>query len=400
MNKYNRLIRLSDFDDPDFVACIKATLACPLELHHKHWEWGMGFKLLRDLGFLSRDKVALGLGCGAEAYPFVLSKYLGKSIRTDYLGDDNKFKTKLQSWHGPIREYAPKCEYEKERVSFMDLDATKMSCIESNSIDIIYSFSSIEHFGLRDRGIHGAVKCMRESQRVLKIGGVCLGTTEFQLDSNSHPEFFRKEDFQREMIDSHSMKPVEPFDFTIPKEICRSEYMLPTMLRSFPLIKKYRPELGAVAGPCVIVPIFFAFIKTEDAAPDPKRKMPAALALKEMISLHVCKTWESLPGRGFGRIAIFGGGRHTEWLLDTVKNSKGPEVACILDDAPKAAKMKGIPLLQASKLDKKELLPILLSTDVYQKDFSRRCRELYGDQAKTIDIYAEIPFMGPYLKDQ
>lgn len=269
MDKFNRIINPQDFDDPSFQKYIVQASGNPkYPRHRKYWEWGMGYKLLSELGYLDRGKVAIGLGTGYEPFAFILSNHLEKVIRTDYIDESNPFKDayaeKINVRPGEYPPFLPKgISYDETRLEFINLDATDMRQLKDESVDIVYSFSSIEHFGnRRENPPHGAIRCMQESQRILKKKGICFGATEYQLTDGLHPEFFRHEDFIREIVESHSMQPVDEFDFSFPDELYNGKYYFSTYLRqAFGSKCKIPPHMGVISGNAIVVSVFFAFIK-------------------------------------------------------------------------------------------------------------------------------------------
>ena len=74
----------------------------------------------------------------------------------------------------------------------MLMDGTKLA-FRDETFDIAYSFSSIEHFGGKSHS--GALACMRETERVLKPGGLAVIATEYILNDKKHYEFFNKRKF-------------------------------------------------------------------------------------------------------------------------------------------------------------------------------------------------------------
>jgi len=270
MAKFNRLMRPSDFDSPSFVEDVAAATGYP-ELQNKTrktWEHGRILHVLRELGYLQPDKTALGLGTLNEPVPYGLSNYLKHVYRTDYFTDDNVWtkgrEKKIAAAKGRPAFVPETMKYQPDRVSFMEMDATNMKEFGNDSLDIVYSVSSIEHFGLRLKETHGSIACMQESERVLKPGGICLGTTEFLLNDTKHQQFYRRQEFEEEIINSHNMNAIEPFDYTLDEELYNSEYYFPFVLRD--LFKEKHKKFDKYAGfilanGMVVVPIFFAFIK-------------------------------------------------------------------------------------------------------------------------------------------
>ncbi|MCP4216961.1 MAG: class I SAM-dependent methyltransferase [bacterium] len=268
-SKYNRLIRPSDFDAPGFMSNVREATAgktFPCKLHKKMWENGRVFQVLQEFGYLERNKTAVGLGSFNEILPFVLSNYLEHVYRTDYFQGDNMWTKENETIIAEtVPSFLPEgMPHDAARVSFMEMDGTDMTPFENESVDIVYSISAIEHFGNRNKAPHGAVKCMQESERILKPGGICLGTTEFQLNDVKHAQYFREEDFRGEMLESHNMKPLEPFEFSLDTAMAKPAYFLPHVLKDVlgdDLVLEDSTLAMITRGNLVLIPIFFAFIK-------------------------------------------------------------------------------------------------------------------------------------------
>jgi len=75
------------------------------------------------------------------------------------------------------------------------------------TFDIVYSLSSIEHFG----GIEGAVAAVDEMARVLKPGGVLVLATEYCLSGPPHHEAFQPAEVAR-LLGRPGLRLVEPLD--------------------------------------------------------------------------------------------------------------------------------------------------------------------------------------------
>lgn len=97
------------------------------------------------------------------------------------------------------------------------------------------------------------------------------------------------------------------------------------------------------------------------------------------------------------RIIVFGAGRHTKWLEHTVGNIS-TSVAAVLDDLPDNSKLFwNMPPLRPEdwKYDKNDIL--VLSTDTCIAAMKSRCKEVFGQGARTINLYRGLP-AGPYPK--
>lgn len=110
--------------------------------------------------------------------------------------------------------------------------------------------------------------------------------------------------------------------------------------------------------------------------------------------------WQSLAGlnKRQARIALFGAGAHTQWLLSLVRNISGPTVEAILDDrAMPGLTIENIPVQKAETFDIATIDAIVLSTDCHEEPMTRRCRELFGPRIRILHLYDGLP-AGPYLK--
>ena len=75
------------------------------------------------------------------------------------------------------------------------------------SFDVVYSLSSIEHFG----GFEGAKRAVLEMARVLKPGGVLALATEYILAGPPYEEAFAPADVRR-LLDCPGLQLVQPID--------------------------------------------------------------------------------------------------------------------------------------------------------------------------------------------
>lgn len=103
--------------------------------------------------------------------------------------------------------------------------------------------------------------------------------------------------------------------------------------------------------------------------------------------------------KGYRKIAIFGAGKHTIWIEDLLDNpAKAPKVVAVLDDAPDAnCKILGLNPVLASSFNPELADAIILSSDTFQEQMRKRCRELYGEKIVLVDLYEGLP-PGPYCK--
>jgi SAM-dependent methyltransferase len=179
-------------------------------IHRKDWEWALGIIAMKRLGKLNKNSKALGVASAHEIILFYLANKLNHVYATDLY--DPKFTYTPSDFPENPGKYAP-FPYEEDALTALRMDATKLE-FPSESFDISFSISSIEHFG----GEHhsGALKGLREMERVLKPGGIAVIATEYILNNKEHIEFFNRRTIYLDLLDKvESLKLVEPLDLRI-----------------------------------------------------------------------------------------------------------------------------------------------------------------------------------------
>ncbi len=144
----------------------------------KVWETTHLCNGLRALGLLDGQTTGLGVGCGVEPMLYFLARHTARLYATDMYGW-GWVSAQLDMLHHPAN-YAPYA-YPAERLTMLQMNATQL-LMPNESVDFVYSVSSIEHFG----GLRVALAHVREAARVLKPGGVLAFSTEFVLQSGGH----------------------------------------------------------------------------------------------------------------------------------------------------------------------------------------------------------------------
>jgi SAM-dependent methyltransferase len=169
--------------------------ADPARLHRKEWEFAQGVYGLRKLRALAPDATALGLGAGAEPIIFFLAGRLRRVVATDlYAGDFSRQEADPRILRDP-EAFAP-FSYHRDRLEVRRMDATAID-YPSESFDLVFSFSSFEHFGSR----RAQRTCLGEIHRVLRPGGVAVLTTEVILNTwGRHGDYFRLTELLDDMI--------------------------------------------------------------------------------------------------------------------------------------------------------------------------------------------------------
>jgi SAM-dependent methyltransferase len=177
--RYCKLCDLRDFADPAVRAMLREIAGPDLrpeeELHRKLWEYAMLGLFLEESGALSPDAAALAVAAGHEAPLYWLSNRIGRVVATDIYGDGGfavdgrEADASMLTDPGRWAPYA----YRADRLEVQHMDALDLRFPDA-SFDVVFSLSSIEHFGPWE-SLHRAA---REMARVLRPGGHLVIVTE------------------------------------------------------------------------------------------------------------------------------------------------------------------------------------------------------------------------------
>jgi len=122
-----------------------------------------------------------------------------------------------------------------------------------------------------------------------------------------------------------------------------------------------------------------------------------------LLRLYVKQVWQSLGTAGEGgnamKIAIFGAGRHTAWLLQvTEKCEKQPVVVAVLDDSYEGKEFHGYAVMNTLDFNPASADLILISSDTAASRMEEKCKELYHNKILIMNMYRDLP-PGPYHKE-
>jgi SAM-dependent methyltransferase len=241
--QYNKLCDLPDFDDPALRAMLRDIVAPGYspeeELRRKFWEYAMLGLYLEEVGALRDDAEVLSIAAGHEEPLYWLTNRVGRVVATDIYGegsfavDGREADASMLTDPGHWAPYA----YRADRLEVRSMDALNIE-YPDNSFDIVFSLSSIEHFG-QPADIRRAAA---EMGRVVKPGGHLVIVTELLV--KPHPldwaplqvaiktlsggrrlpratmrkrmmDAFRPRDLQRDVIAPTGLQPVQPLDQTL-----------------------------------------------------------------------------------------------------------------------------------------------------------------------------------------
>jgi SAM-dependent methyltransferase len=181
-------------------------------IYRKDWEWGLGVLAMKRFDKLNKESKAIGLGSATEEVLFYLANRIDHVYATD-LYDGKGWKNLVPNdFPENPKKYSP-YPYNEDALTVMRMDATRLA-FSDESFDIAFSFSSIEHFNGENHS--GALRSMREIERVLKPGGIAVVATEYMLNDKEHIEFFNRRTIYSDLIDKlDRLKLVEPLDLRI-----------------------------------------------------------------------------------------------------------------------------------------------------------------------------------------
>jgi SAM-dependent methyltransferase len=211
--KLNKLCSIEDWGNNEMIKVISETqrLGALGGIHRKEWEWAMGIIAMRRLGMLNEKSIALGVGSGKEPVLFCLSNIIKHVYATDIYEGKSWTEAPSDFPENPKKYCASR--YNEKALTVLRMDGTKLE-FQPDYFDIVFSFSSIEHFGGRNHS--GALSALKEIERVLKPGGIAVITTELIINGKNDSEFFNAETIYSDLIGQLAqLQLVEPLDLTI-----------------------------------------------------------------------------------------------------------------------------------------------------------------------------------------
>lgn len=199
------------WDNPDWHAILRSLAAVPTDqgsMHRKTYEFTQLLFGLDRLGALREDSRVLSVGAGHECPLYWLANRVARVYATDLYD---------QAWQSAFgREgdaavladastFAP-FEYRRDHLLFLRMDGSRLA-FRTAAFDVVYSLSSIEHFG----GLEGARRSVGDMARVLKPGGILALATEWCVRGRAGGEVFAPDEVRR-IIDHPALRLVQPID--------------------------------------------------------------------------------------------------------------------------------------------------------------------------------------------
>jgi SAM-dependent methyltransferase len=174
---YVKLCDLPDFDDAPLRRQLREMVAPGYEpreeLRRKFWEYAMLGLYLQDVDALHADATALAVGAGHEAPLSWMANKIGKVIATDIYGEGGFAQGEAEASMLTAPQVFAPFPYREDHLEVRSMNALELEFPDA-SFDIVFSLSSIEHFG----GPREIKRAAREMSRVLRPGGHLVIVTE------------------------------------------------------------------------------------------------------------------------------------------------------------------------------------------------------------------------------
>jgi SAM-dependent methyltransferase len=200
------------WDNPEWMQLLRDLKVVPPEkqsMHRKGYEFTQLLYGLTRLGRLHDRIDVLSVGAGHEAILYWLANHVGSVIATDMYEEGRWASVGTREGDASViarpQDYAP-FPYREDRLVFLKMDGRHLG-FRSDTFDVAYSLSSIEHFG----GLPGAQAAVDEMVRVLKPGGMLVLATEYVLAGPPHDDVFQPAEVHA-LISRPGVRLVQPID--------------------------------------------------------------------------------------------------------------------------------------------------------------------------------------------
>ena len=173
--QYAKLCDIHDFDEElqQRIREIDPQLELGGVLHRKYWEFALLALFADDVGALRDDARVLSVAAGHEPVLFWLANRVGKIVATDIYGEGEfAYREAATSMLHEPAAFAP-FPYREDRLEVLHMDGTSLE-FEDDSFDLVFTLSSIEHFG----SLANVERAANEVGRVTRPGGHAFVTTE------------------------------------------------------------------------------------------------------------------------------------------------------------------------------------------------------------------------------
>lgn len=172
----------SDFTHPRYHAICKLLHGRPV-WHRKQWEWVFIVHHLVEAGVLTHGSRGIGFGVGSESLPALFASFGAQVVATDAADDVWGWAENGQHSSSSDKLRAPWIVSDEAFDLLVSHQAADMNAIPAHlaGFDFTWSSCCFEHLGSLLAGMDFVVNSV---EQCLKIGGVAVHTTEFNVGSN------------------------------------------------------------------------------------------------------------------------------------------------------------------------------------------------------------------------
>lgn len=211
------------------------------QMHRKGYEWVQAAYGCMILGCLRDGAAALGVGAGHEPFAYWLAERGLHVTATDlyegaWAGQGAREGDERVIAH-PWR-FAP-FPMGHTDLTFQRMDGRYLSFAD-DSFDLVFSLSSIEHFGSKD----DASQSVCEMARVLRPGGWAIIATECVLNGFSHPAYFSPRELAEGIVAPSGLILAQSVDMTGPRALVECPVLVPDHALQ-------APHLSVTDGACI-----------------------------------------------------------------------------------------------------------------------------------------------------
>jgi SAM-dependent methyltransferase len=244
MIRLNKACELKDFSDEELLSTMRGALG-PKEKMGEFWPQGLEDRKFWEIAMvvlsmqrhlpMNKRRYALGVGAGTEATNFILTNYFQWVIATDVYGQGWDRDAPQTMLIDPGR-HSGTIPWRPGRLLVQYMDGRRLR-FEDESFDLVYSCSSIEHFGDSEDIIQG----IREMARVVRRGGVIAISTELEIRGrgerlNPSTMLLSAEQINKWIIDPSGCRPVDEPDYQVASHALAAIHF-DDALRELPKIK-------------------------------------------------------------------------------------------------------------------------------------------------------------------
>lgn len=190
----------ADFLHPRYQE-ICGFLKHPFQWHRKLWEWVFVIHHLMESGVVKSGSRGLVFGVGTERLPSLFASMGARIVATDISTEDAEASHWINGQHAANLEPLHHPEIVDRRLfdANVSYQVCDMNNIDPALVDFDFNWSSccFEHLGSIEAGLQFVINAV---EKTLRVGGIAVHTTEYNLSSNDatvespHVVIFRNRD--------------------------------------------------------------------------------------------------------------------------------------------------------------------------------------------------------------